>query len=68
MRKQAMFVKSGWDGKHVNHVPKSPRDPLFFLWMLGRDVVKFASQNEFLGASDGKGANGPCVIDIPDAR
>jgi salicylate hydroxylase len=36
-----MFSAGGWDGKHIDEVPATPKDPLFFAWMLAHDVVDF---------------------------
>lgn len=40
-KNRPMFSAAGWDGKHIDEVPATPRDPLFFAWMLGHDVVGF---------------------------
>lgn len=43
LRTRPLFSAEGWDGKHIDQVPETPKDPLFFAWMLGYDVIDFVS-------------------------
>jgi salicylate hydroxylase len=43
LRTKAVFSAGDWDGKHVDEVPQSTGDALFYPWMFGHDVVDFVS-------------------------
>lgn len=38
-----IFSAQGWDSKHIDKVPDTPKDLLFFAWMLAHDVIDFVS-------------------------
>jgi salicylate hydroxylase len=41
IKNRPLFSAGGWDGKHIDKVPDTPKDSLFFAWMLAHDVVDF---------------------------
>ena len=43
MSGQVMFSRGAWDGKHIDALPASPRDPLFNPWMFAPDAAAFIS-------------------------